>query len=823
MTGPLTALRLAVASWRGGWRARSTVLSVLAVAVAAHLSVLGFWNRAVHRDLPFESPDRIVRLALSGDSARPRLVHEETAFLARAATLDWVRHTARLPARLVGGEFPVPVEVLLVGEGLLTDLGVAPALGRPLRPEDHERPAAADLPRVGGLGQPVVVVSHDFWRSRLGSATDLAAARLDLRLGAGSGIVQTRVVGVMPDGFVFPDDDTDLWYPLAAPRSDLDFAAAVRENPAPDGVGFTLRTGPIGFAWGRLAAGRTLLEGREELTALLERRREVAPFVEYGRGRASVSLTPLRDSLIEPVARSLGLLAAGAGVLLAVAALSALGLLCAAHLADLGNRWVRRSVGAGFGDELALFLARTLLGALPVAVVSLFLADWFGVVLDRYGAGIFGPEASGWTWPTAGTAFVVAVLVCLIAESPSLLALVPSHGRRDFASRRGARMRFAALVVGVTASALMLGSVSALAASALRLLRGADSYPSDLVLVDLGQRPGFPATFGDPDREATLRRRVEALPEVERVAFAAVLPDEPSDRFHRISDDDGSSWRFDLRHVSPGFFETVGLSVIEGRGFLPDDPEDATAPVVVDEAFARRYGLGEIGSGIFRRCRGCSGLVIGRSRPLPSFPDGLVRPTMYSLAARSASHFEHPRSRFSMLVRPASGGGTDPVGAVAGALRGAFPGVEVLRVRTAGDRRRELLREGVALSAALAVLAVAAFLLSLAGCAGQVAEEQRRRRREQAIRAAVGALPSHLSREAGRRPAYGAIAGILAGGAGALFLHRGLAGRFDWTPAPAAETLLGPGVLLAFALGVTWLMARRGVPRNPMEALGPED
>lgn len=798
------------------------MLAVLAVAVASHSSVLGFRNRAVHRDLPFESPDRIVRVSLSGDSTRPRLVHEETAFLGRSATLDWVRHTARLPARLVEGEFPVPVDALLVGEGLLAHLGVVPALGRPLRPEDHERPAGADLPRVRGLGQPVVVVSHDFWRSRLGSATDFAAAALDLRLGAGSEIVRTRVIGVMPDGFVFPDDDTDLWYPLAAPRSDLDFATAVRENPAPDGVGFTLRTGPVGFAWGRLAAGRTLPEAQEELTALLERRREAAPFVEYGRGRVSVSLTSLRDSLIEPVARSLRLLGVGASVLLAVAALIALGLLFAAHLADLGNRWVRRSVGADLGDELSLILARALLGALPLAAASLFLADWFGAVLHRYGAGIFGPEVSGWTCSTAGTALAVAILVCLVAETPSLLALAPTHGRRDFASRRGARVRFAALVVGVAASTLMLGSVSGLAASALRLISGADSYASGLVLVDLGQRAGYPETFGDPDREAVLRRRVEALPEVERAAFASVLPDEPSDRFHRISDDDGSGWRFDLRHVSSGFFETVGLSVIEGRGFLSNDPEEATPPVVVDEAFARRYGLGEVGTGIFRRCRGCSGLVIGRSRSMPSFPEGLVRPTMYSLAARSASHFEHPRNRFSMLVRPA-GSAAAPVGAVAAALRGALPGVEVLRVRTAGDRRRELLREGVALSAALAVLAVAAFLLALAGCAGQVVEEQRRRRREQAIRAAVGAPPSHLTREAGRRSAYGAVAGVLAGGAGVLFLHRGLAGRFAWTTAPATEALLGPGVLLAFALGVIWLTARRGVPRNPMEALGPED
>lgn len=823
MTGRLTAFRLAFASWRAGWRARSTALAVLAVAVAAHLTVLGFWNRAVHRDLPVEAPDRIVRLSLSGDSTRPRLVHEETAFLVRATTLDWVRHTASLPVHLVGGEFPVPVEALLVGEGLLTDLGAAPALGRLFAPEDHLRPPVEDAAGLVGPGHPVVVVSHDFWRSRLGGGADLAATALDLRLGSGTETVRARVVGVMPEGFVFPDDDTDLWYPLAAPRSDLDFAAAIRENAAPDGVGFTLRSGPVGFAWGRLAAGRTLPEAREELTALLERRREVAPFVEYRRGRAAVSLTPLRDALIEPVARSLRLLALGAGLLLAVAALSALGLLFAAHLADLGDRWVRRSVGAGAGDELALSLARTLVGAIPLAVVSLFLADWFGAVLHRYGSGIFGPEASVRALPTAGYAFAVSLLVCLIAETPSLLALVPSGGRRDFASRRGARVRFAALVAGVAASTLMLGSVTGLALSAARLLRGADSYASDLVLVDLGQRPEYPATFGDPDREDTLRRRVEALPEVERAAFAAVLPDQPSDRFHQIyDDDDATGWRFDLRHVSPGFFETVGLSLLEGRGFLPDDLEEATPAVVVDEAFARRYGLGEIGTGIFRRCRGCSGLVVGRSAPMPSFPDGLVRPTMYSLGAVSASHFEHPRSRFSMLVKP-SGGGADIVGAVAGALRGGLPGVEVLRVRTAGERRRELLREGVALSAALAVLAVAAFLLSLASCAGQVAEERRRRRREQAIRAAVGAPPSRLSRETGRRSASGAVAGILLGSAGVLLLHRGLAGRFDWVAAPPVESLLGPAVLLAFALGVIGLAARRGFPRNPMEALRPED
>lgn len=821
MKSPLPAFRLAAASWRGGWRARSTTLAVLAVAVAAHLSVMGFRNRAVHRELPFVSPDRIVRLSLSGDSASPRLVHEETAFLARSTTLDWVRHTARLPARLVGGEFPVPVDALLVGEGLLTDLGAAPALGRLFAPEEHRRPAAHAAGMVGP-GEPVVVVSHDFWRSRLGAETDLAATTLDLRLGAASDIVRARVVGVMPDGFVFPDDDTDLWYPLAAPRSDLDFAAAVRENSAPDGVGFTVRTGPVGFAWGRLAAGRTLAEAREELTALLERRREAAPSVEYRRGRVSVSLTPLRDALVEPVARSLRLLAAGAGALLAVAALGALGLLFAAHLADLRNRWIRRSVGAGVGDELTLFLARTILGAIPLAVVSLFLADWFGAVLHRYGAGIFGPEASVWTLPTAGYALVVAVLVCVIAETPSLLTLVPGRGRRDFASRRGAQVRFAALVIGIAAGTLMLGSVTGLAASAARLLRGADSFASDLVLVDLGQRPGYPATFGDPDREDTLRRRVEALPEVERAAFAAVLPDRPSDRFHQIRDDDGSSWRFDLREVSPGFFETVGLPILEGRGFVPDDPEEATPLVVVDEAFARRYGLDAMGTGIFRRCRGCSGLVIGRSRAMPSFPDGLVRPTMYSLGARSASHFDHPRSRFSMLVRP-SGGGADPAGAVAGALRGALPGVEVLRVRTAGERRRELLREGVALAAALAVLAAAAFLLSLAGCAAQVAEEQRRRRREQAIRAAVGAPPSRLSREVGRRSASGTLAGSLAGGVGVLFLYRALAGQFDWMAAPAAEQVLGPAVLLAFALGAIGLAARRAVPRNPMEALRPED
>lgn len=823
MLDPISAFRVAAASWRFGWPARSTALAVLAVAVAGHLSIMGFWWRAVNRTLPFDAPDRIVRVSLFGDSARPRLVHEETAFLSHATTLVGVWHTASLPTHLVGGEFPIPVTALLVGEDLLADLGVAPSLGRLFVPSEHTPPPSVHAPWVGGVGQPVVVVSHDFWRSRLGATTDLATTTLDLTLGSETETeaVRTRVIGVMPDGFTFPDDETDLWYPLAPPRSESDFHAAVRDNPALDGAGFTLRSGPVGVAWGRLAAGRTLAEAREELTALLERRRESASLVEYRREPVSVIVTPLRDALVEPVARSLRLLAAGAMVLLAVATLSAIGLLFSTHLADLKSRRVRHSVGAGAGDELAVSVARVLLGAVPLAVVALFLANWFGSVLYRFGAGIYGPQTSSWALPTVVYALATGVLVCLIAEAPAFVSLI-SFGGRDFASRRGARMRFAAFVAGVGASTLMLGSVAGLIASAARLLRGADSYASDLVLVDLGQRPGYPATFGDPDREEQLRRRVEALAEVERAAFAAVLPDHPSDRFHRIYDDDGSSWRFDLRHVSPGFFETVGLSVVEGRGFIPDDLDEVIPPLVVDEVFARRYGLDSMGTVIHRRCRGCSGLVIGRSRSMSSFPGGTTTPTMYSIDAVSASHFDHPRSRFLMLVRP-SGGRTDSVGAVAGALRGAVPGAEVLRVRTAGEMRRELLGEGVALSAALAVLAAAAFFLSLGNCAGQVAEEQRRRRREQAIRAAVGAPPAQLAWEAGRRSAAGALAGVLAGGVGVYFLHRGLVARFNWAAAPMAEQLLAPAALFVFALGVVWSVAWRARPQDPMENLRPQD
>ena len=806
-------LRDALFSFRSERLLQFGAAAFVSFTLATYIAITSLWDGIANQALPFPDGNQIVQVSKLGAGASTQLASEQTADLATATSqLDWLHHAAEVPITLRGGTFPETVGLLLVTRGLLRDLGTSPLQGRLFRDESHTRgQVPEDFLHARHMGQPEVIVSHRFWKSRLGSAPNLDDLQLNIQGLMGSATMTLQVVGVMPEGFFFPTERVDLWYPLATP--DVTTMSDERQR------GRQTVMGPMGFGWGRIAPDSSIVAAASELRSLHERaishRSRRAPISSR---EETIELTSFRQTLVAPLSPALVLLRVASALLLAICAFSVLGLMASACMARERDRAIRIAVGSTPLREAGLMVARVGLQAFAICCVAFATSFWLLRWISSRVA-VAGPAvdvAPG----TVVTALLLATILTGVAEAHSLrhvLATVLPQVRPD--RRRQSTHRRWALISGVTASTALLGVVGAFALSARNLVEGLGSYPADTVVVDIGHEPGEAAVLGDRKAEQALVERVLALSTVESVAVAEGTP-EQNRGLHATMQDDNGPWHYRVRRVSAQYFETLRLPVIRGRAFRANDVQSEPR-LVVDAAFADRYDREILNHPIRGACLGsCIGTVIGIVRSEPQFPDREMVPTVYRLTTAEDSSLWGAlhRPRFVLLVRTVR----DPEPLLAGiraAVHGALPGVIALRVQTARELRQELLRDGLVLMAALAVLGVGALLLSFANCWGHIAEHRQRTRHSNAIRAAIGASPSQLRWELIRKVGFPGAVGIGLGAISSVVLHQVLAHSFAWLGPVQMTSLVSPAAVVGVTITLQLMLGRSH--RYDRMALGP--
>jgi putative ABC transport system permease protein len=550
-----------------------TAIMTIALGIGLTTHTFSVVYGSVIRGLPFEDGDRVIHVSqnnladgINGMGIRIHdfvdLREQQTAFDDLAAfyqgTVNLADAEAR-PERYQGG---------FVTAGMFRLLGVQAVVGRLFQDEEDY-----------GRDAPTVVLGNDVWRTRYGS--DPAVVGRTIRVnGRGA-----TVVGVLPAGFRFPFDE-DVYVPLG-----IDPARLER------GGGFRLDV------IGRLADGVTVDEASVQMSALANRLAVEYPETNEGVGMV---LEEFVSWQMPPqiVAVLYVMLAAVFGVLL-IACANVANLLLARAAVRIKEVAIRSALGASRGRVIRQLLVESAVVAVIGGVLGVALSY---VGLEIFNAAIVDVEKPYWISielapPVLFFALAVTVVSALISGTvPALKASgADVHDILKDESRGASSFR-----MGRFSSALVVGEI----AISCGLLIGAGFMVKSIINLkglDLGFTPDhvftsrvglFEADYPQPEQRRQffdeLVPRLEAIPGVRSVALATALPAAGTGNWwfgvEGATYDREQDYPFAHRaDVTPGFFGTFEIPVVEGRDFTPQDREGSLPVAIVNQSFARRF------------------------------------------------------------------------------------------------------------------------------------------------------------------------------------------------------------------------------------------
>ncbi|HVS65849.1 MAG TPA: ADOP family duplicated permease [Thermoanaerobaculia bacterium] len=491
-----------------------------------------------------------VRERLAGDGAGAREILGTTAFLFEAATL------------MQDGAAIEIGSVLHTDGDFFRVVGYEPLLGRGLVPGDVEGP---------GTGN-VAVIDETFWRDRFGGDPGVVGRTiiLDER--------PVTIVGVLPAHVPIPERDHRLWMPRGF---DGDPTLIGRVN-----------------LLARFDAGAGLVASEAAL------RRAIAD-VEPDHPRYdgyTVSLQTLREAMVGEVRPALLLSAGAVALILLIACANMANLLLARASARDREMATRRAIGARVPQLLHQLLVESLLLSLLGGALSIALALGLHRLLVALApAGLPRVDAIRLDLPVLGFAAAITIVTgVLFGLAPVAHVLGLDLARRTSAAPRagrrpGARLRSALVVVQVTVAVALLVT----AVLMIRSLREASAVEPGFD----GERIGGARVYLDSDAYpddaeelAYFQQLLEGLagrPDVEAAGATSGLPMDPQTIDYdlpytlpgRVSEEEAAQAY--VRTVSPGYFETMRIPLLEGRTFDSRDRPDTGRVAIVNRSFAR--------------------------------------------------------------------------------------------------------------------------------------------------------------------------------------------------------------------------------------------
>jgi putative ABC transport system permease protein len=768
----------------------------LSLTLGAGASIFAVVDAVLLTPPPFNEPEALVTLgeSPSGDPApAPRAV--------RYATLEAWRERARSLATLEASDgthltltelgAAERVHVTDVTPGFLPLLGVAPTHGRMFEAND--------------LSQPLVILTHAFWRAKLAADPGAIGRRIVL------GRRAHTIVGVLPEQFVYPLDQVDVFRPLPLPP----FDPAAPEDRA-------------GYRVGVMARLARNVSPRD-LTAALD---------EVSRGSsppAQAVATGLDARISRGSARTLGLLAGAGALALLVAFANVAGLLLVRSIDRRRELAVRTALGAR-PSEIAkqLVLEAETLVTMGIAG-GVLLALWLTPVVSRLALEPFGDLASlevSVSWR------VIAVLAMVAAACAGVCGLLPA-----FVASRGNVVDV--LSRGVTPAPREIGMrrvfVTAVVALACVLLVSLTLVGRSLRHV-LNVNPGFDARgvlalpilmpdgkYPSPERVASffaaLHSALEARlgPRTVSVINELPLTHDRGRRRLRIRPTEPAREAV-LREAGTAYFDVMRIPIVAGRPFDARDNAAAPPRVVVSESLAEQWFAGEQPVG--RQIRlgpgprapvadiiGVAGNVKHRA-----LDEEESLPTVY------LSAWQEP-SRNAILVVRGQRPDADVVAAVREEVARLDRDVPVHSVQSMQDVVAA--SPGVparrVLTATFMGFALLAIVLAGIGLFGVVAHDVASRRAELALRLALGADPMRILLRTLGQGAWMVGAGLVVGtvlsiwAAGALRSMVFATGRFD-----PVNIVVAASVLMVVGVVAVLPAARRAARTDPLSALRSE-
>lgn len=691
---------------------------------------------------------------------------------------------------------------LLVSGNYFSALGLRPAAGRFLRPEEAARPG----------GEPVVVVSHDYWQNQLAGAPDAIGQTLRVN------DRELTIVGVTPRSFqgTVLGLNFDLWVPATLAPVILNGSRELEER------------GQRGyFVMGQLARGASRERAQAEADAAMRdlaqlypetnasMRSDVRPFWRAPRGPQMFFLQALA------ILQALMLL-----LLLAVCGNTANLVLARASTRhrEIG---VRLALGAGPSRVIGLLLTENVVLAVLGAALGAAIAWWGTEALRAVplytGLPVrFQTNVDGITLLFAMVLGVGCGIVFGAAPAAQLARVDPVLALRSGSRTAGrSRMRSALMAVQV-ALALVVLVVAALFFRSFSETRDIDpGFRRDgvlLVAYDFTGRNVEDAFARDFARR--LLDRLRTLPDVDAAAIAAAVPLDihglplRSFTLEGRARGDAAPDRALINTVTPGYFQTMGIPIRQGRDFVDLGDEETAAQAIVNEEFVRRF----IGSAepLGRRVqsRGGTFVIAGvvRNSLNESFNESPT-PIIYF------SYRDRPASLGQIHLRTRVGAEASLAPAVRRIVRELDPSLIVYDVRTLSDHVETNLFIRRIPARMFVVLGPLLLLIAAIGIYAVVAYAVAQRTAEIGVRLALGAaartVVAQIVGESLRVIGAGALAGLLT--VFAVYIHL-VPGR----PIDLMAFIGVPVVLLLVATFACWLPARRATRIDPVVALRQE-
>lgn len=740
------------------------IAGLLALGIGACTVVFSVFDAVFLRPLPVHRPDRLVMLVqyfspmLGSRSEFPytyyRSLRDHARSLVAFGETDW-------PSEFVMSQ-PAPAEEIALGAvttNFFQALGVSALYGRVLLPGDARQTS----------GMPPVVLSYDFWRRRFNGSPQVIRGQ-DI-------LINQRyfaVVGVMPPGFngISVDTVPDVWIPVRA---------------FPSIAGFTLQRIDLELD-GRLRPGFTLSEAQAECRTIFQSTMKdyylnVAKFTPQQTEallRRSLTLQPLARGtsiLRKTFGSALKLLMAAVGVLLLIVCTNVAGLLLARAATRQQEFAVRLALGATRGRLARQALAEGLLLAASGAGGGLLIARIVVPLVPRMLPPMRAVDTTlvplsihlGFSGQALWFVLGASLITMLLFSVSPVVAISRSRIESLLRSTRassGVRGHQALIVLQITLCTFLL----AIAGLFVRTLRQLERVNSGM---DVAHITTFTGNLGGYKNGAaflkTLTERVREIPGVSSCAISRMGVMREHGTFTSMAPAGQRMTQADfldsaVSQVSPGYFETMGMHVLEGRGFIagdvPKQKQQGPALAIVNEAFALRFfpnadpvgkffGLGT--SGVAKPQYEIIGVVSdAKDRSLRE----TIPPMFYTAQTTFGDFVLYVRTR----MRPETI--IEPVRKV---WRSSGPGVPFLEVDTLAHEVRQTTANERLTAAVASLFGAIAALLAGIGIYGLLAYVVTQRRREIGIRMALGARPWHIAALIGGQTVIMMAIGVAAG------------------------------------------------------------
>jgi putative ABC transport system permease protein len=812
----------------------------LAVGIGANTAIFSAVNTVLLRPLPYPESDRLVEIVTTGyQGVRFGVSYPDLQDI-RGFTQDYTGVAAYTTQRynLTGAGDPREVQAAAVTDDLFGVLRVSPELGRPF--------TAAEV------RTPVALISHGLWITSFGGDPGILGHSISL-----DGHSYT-VIGVMPGGFHFPEDDIQVWTPIGGvldqqPGAETNrgfhfFNAVARLAP---GARMTRAKSDLDLLARRLAAADSANGNGNQRREIVARGAGPGPAGPGGGGPGAgaggrsildngFAASTLREQAIGDVRQPLFILLGAVGFVLLIACANAANLLLARATGRRREMAIRRALGAARGRLVRQLLTESVLLALVAGAVGVAISSWgLGALLNIWPRAIPRAAELGLDGRVLAFTFGLAVLTGIAfglvpawrASAPGIEESLREDGSGTTGGQRH-RLQGSLVVAEVALALVLLVGAGLLVRSLIRLNDVNPGFDTRDVLAARVRLT--PARYASGPQQTEFFRgllgNLQADPRIKSASLTMMLPLSGQ---MRIIAFDPRTIRPDYPEpiiivresaVSPDFFQTFRIPLKRGRAFTPEDRVGAPSVAVVNEALVKALwpGTDPIGKQLpLAGPRGITGMatVVGVIGDLRSGAlEAPARPEVYLPSLQ-----EQALPEMWVAVRPATGSPLALAGAIRDAVRQADteqPIGEIVTLSQLVGRQTAARRFNAAVFTLFALLAVG---LALVGIAGVTAYAVLQRTRELGIRMALGARPEDVVRllmgESLRRVALGVALGLVI----AFWLTRLLASLlFDVAPRDAGTFVVTALLLAGVALLATWLPARRATRVDPMVALRTE-